>query len=145
MKQEKYYTGSRAFFDSMEGFTPHDTDYVEFDTNLSCNHIICDKQETTFIWKYNKADDIINYILNKKVYHNDVCLLLIPNIIKEVGMTFDKLPQLKPLIDKLDDRHKYIEVIYNAYLENGKFELTKEQLNSAYEEYKRERPNIYNK
>lgn len=142
----EFLTGSKAFFSDYKDFQPHDTDVVKFNPNQ--NHAITYIEKighTTFVWKYNKAQDIIDYLLNKYKFPNACNMLLIPDIIKEVGMTFDKLPQLKPLIDKLDDRHKYIEVIYNAYLENGKFELTKEQLDSAYEEYKRERPNVYNK
>ena len=145
MKEVKYKTGSRAFFDGIEEFTPHDQDWLIFNTSLNTNIVISLKGETIFKWKTDKADEIINILLNQKFNTNGVCMLLIPEIIEVIGMTFDKLPKIKPLIDKLDDKHKYIEVIYNAYLENGKFELTKEQLNSAYEEYKRERPNIYNK
>ena len=137
---KEFLTGSKAFFSDYEDFQLHDIDIIKF--NPEQNHAITYIEKigyTTFIWKYNKAQDIIDYLLNSYKFSSACIMLLIPDIIKEVGMTFDKLPQLKPIIDKLDNKHKYIEVIYNAYLENGKFELTKEQLDSAYAEYKRER------
>lgn len=143
---KEFLTGSRAFFSDYEDFRPHDTDIIKFNPEQGYNIVqISRLGQCTFVWKHNKAQDIIDYLLDGYGFTSACIMLFVPDIIKEVGMTFDKLPQLKPLIDKLDDRHKYIEVIYNAYLENGKFELTKEQLDSAYEEYKRERPNIYNK
>jgi hypothetical protein len=39
----------------------------------------------------------------------------------------------------MDEKHSYEKIIYNAYLENGAFFITKKQLNEAYEEYKKYR------
>lgn len=142
---ETFITGSKAFFEGLEGFKPHDTDIVKFNPSQHYELAVINKlRETTFIWKRDKADDIINYMLEKSKHPAKCIVLLIPSIAKRVGMTVDKLPRIKPLIDALDYKHKYIEVIYNYYVENNNLELTTEQLNSVYEEYKKERPNIYN-
>ena len=40
---------------------------------------------------------------------------------------------------RLDPKHQYEKVIFDAYLENKKFELTPEQRLQAYEIYKKSR------
>ena len=40
---------------------------------------------------------------------------------------------------RIDDKHKYEKVIYDAYIENGDFVLTEEQRNKAYQLYKEKR------
>lgn len=137
MARIEYKTGSRAFFDRIEGFIPHDTDWVSFDTNRETNMCIHGSHETTFIWKEDTADEILEDLVSQGTSANpaSVILFLIPEIIERIGMTFDKLSELAPFIEKLDYKHKYIEVIYNAYLDNGDFTLTEEQLQEAYENY----------
>lgn len=41
------------------------------------------------------------------------------------------------------NNHKYLGIIYDSYIENGKFCLTKEQRQKAYEEYKVARQGDY--
>ena len=60
-------------------------------------------------------------------------------------MTPNDLKALDHMFDGLDEKHTYEKIIYKAYLENGEFSLTEEQLKSAYEEYKRKRPESYDK
>jgi hypothetical protein len=60
---------------------------------------------------------------------------LVPEFNKEIGFTIDHLKQLFPLVSKLDNKHLYEKVIYNAYIENGDFILNDEQLNAAYKTY----------
>lgn len=64
---------------------------------------------------------------------------LVPEFVNEIGMTIEDLKQLEPLAKALDTKHQYEKIIYDAYIENNKFELTEEQLNAAYSEYKKER------
>lgn len=61
---------------------------------------------------------------------------LVPEFVQEIGFTIEHLKKLKPLAEKLDGRHKYEKVIYDAYIENGAFKLTEEQRSKAYEQYK---------
>ena len=82
-----------------------------------------------------KVDNIKWGILNPKTYKE---------ILKEQEnplfyLSIDDLKRLKPIIAKLDDKHKYEEVIYNAYLENNDFVLTDEQRQEAYRVYNKYR------
>lgn len=60
---------------------------------------------------------------------------LVPEFIHEFNLTINDLKRLYPLVIKLDDRHKYEEVIYNSYIENNDFNLTNEQIKEAYKIY----------
>ena len=60
---------------------------------------------------------------------------LVPEFISLIDLKISDLKKLQPLIDNLDDLHKYEELIYNAYLENDDFYLTEDQLYDAYKMY----------
>lgn len=64
---------------------------------------------------------------------------LVPEFNKEIGFTISHLKQLKPLVDKLDNKHLYEKVIYDSYILNNDFYLTEDQLMQAYNEYKKYR------
>lgn len=68
---------------------------------------------------------------------------LVREFAEHLGMTTEDLSLLAPLFEKLDAKHGYEKVIYESYRENGDFRLTGEQLERAYEEYKKERPEVY--
>ena len=65
-----------------------------------------------------------------------ICFFLTPEVAKEINLTIEDLPRLAPILKKLDSKHKYLEIIYNAYLENGSFTLTQEQRDEAYKSYR---------
>ena len=69
---------------------------------------------------------------------------LVPEFNKEIGFTIEHLKQLEPLVNKLNDDHKYEKIIYDAYLSNNDFYLTDEQLQDAYNEYLKYRSNEHN-
>ena len=79
-------------------------------------------------------DEFVEYTLNSKL-PMEIGKFLVPEIAEFLGFTIEHLKQLAPVVDRLDEKHKYERVIYNAYLENGAFYLTNEQRNEAYEEY----------
>ena len=64
---------------------------------------------------------------------------LIPEFCNQIGFTVEDLPKVKSLLTKLDDKHKYEEIIYNSYITNGSFTLTQEQRDEAYKLYKESR------
>ena len=64
---------------------------------------------------------------------------LVPEFCETIGFTVADLHKLEVLITKLDDKHKYEEIIFNSYIENGDFTLTKEQRDLAYQSYKETR------
>ena len=57
---------------------------------------------------------------------------------EEMGITINDLADLAPLCERLDYRHEYLKIIYNAYLANGNMTMTDEQRREAFEEYKKE-------
>lgn len=137
---EQYITGSYAFFKDIEGFTGRDKDFVVFDTEQEGSFTYTSEEDKDiFIWKQDTAEEMIAFMNKGLLFPSAVIVFLVPDIITRVGMTVELLPSIKPLIDKLDDAHKYIELIYNAYVENNNFTLTNEQLMAAYDEYNRER------
>lgn len=141
---EQYITGSYAFFKDIEGFEGRDKDIVIFDTEQDGSFTYTsEKDKDIFIWKQDTAEEMIAFMNKGLLLPSAVIVFLVPDIITRVGMTVELLPSIKPLIDKLDDAHKYIKVIYNAYVENNNFTLTNEQLMAAYDEYNRERA-VYN-
>ena len=60
---------------------------------------------------------------------------LVPEFARELEMDIDDLERLRPLAEKLDDKHLYEKVIYDAYIENGCWGLTDEQRAEAYRIY----------
>jgi hypothetical protein len=64
---------------------------------------------------------------------------LIPEFCEYIGFTIDELPSLKEYFDKMDDKHKYEQIIFESYLQNHSFTLTQEQRDKAYQEYKKYR------
>ncbi len=59
---------------------------------------------------------------------------LVPEFIKEFNLSIDDLKKLEPIVAKLDDKHKYEEVIFRSYLENNDFILTDEQIKQKWPE-----------
>lgn len=139
----KILVGSRAFFTGIEGFTPHDYDYVDFcKPTWEFKNVrqlkFPDKCMFTFVRKSN--DELIDFALNNEPAMQ-VGKFLVPEVVNYLGMSFDDIKRLAPVFDKLDDKHKYEKIIFDAYLENGKMELTDEQRLKAFECYKKAREN----
>lgn len=139
MKSNKIIVGSRAFFNGMDGFKPSDEDYVvlmEMHNQRFKNQMqIRYGDRCIFFWIEKSKEEMIDYLLKS----NDplqVGKFLVPVFAKRLNITIDDLAQFKPLIDKLDDHHQYIRVIYEAYIANGDFILTDEQRLNAFEVYK---------
>ena len=64
---------------------------------------------------------------------------LTPEFVDAIGFTIEHLKQLQPLADNLDKRHTYQKIIFDSYIKNNSFNLTKSQKELAYQEYKKER------
>lgn len=132
----QYLTGSRAFFDCISGFTPHDTDIVEFDASLDYPvKIVSIGDVTKFIWKYDKSSDIINFMLANQEPTCQVIMLLIDKIAERINLKIDDLQLVKPLIEKLNGKHGYIKIIYKYIILNNDFRLTEKQLLEVYNDY----------
>lgn len=129
--------GSKYFFSRYSDFIPHDVDKLEIiETNeFKDIRYIRGKGRCYFqLKKQQTKEDYINYALESNL-GMVVGKFLVPEFCQEIGFTVNDLPRLKPLIDILDEKHKYEEIIYNAYLENNGFFLTQEQRDRAYTRY----------
>ena len=133
--------GSNAFFKDIEGFTSKDIDILEFvDDPTDFKNVRQFKfpDKCVFQWRKMPIDELIDITLFRN-FPMEIGKFLVPEFIKEFNLSIDDLKRLKPIIPKLDDKHKYEEVIYNAYLENNDFVLTDEQRQEAYRVYNKYR------
>ena len=143
---DRFLVGSTYFFKGKPEFESKDTDYVILvDSPRGFKYVrqISTGSRCTFEWKRMSANEFVEYAL-----HNgdsmQVGKFLVPEFIEEVEFTLNHLRKLKPLFDRLDKKHLYEKVIYEAYLENGEFHLTDEQLETAYLEYKKNKKKTEN-
>lgn len=133
--------GSTYFFSRYPNFESKDVDELQIIETNEFNHMrqITGQGKCLFLLKRQPSkEEYINWALKSKI-GMVIGKFLIPEFCNEIGFTVADLPRLRPLIDKLDDLHKYEEIIFNSYLENGSFELTDGQLNRAYESYTKTR------
>lgn len=129
--------GSNVFFNKYPDFTPHDLDYIEFKKDIKVGYRIKIKDYDYFLYpKHWTKEDYIN---DCKTFPMKVGKFLVPEFNKKINFTIDDLSRLKWLIDKIDDKHSYEKIIYDAYIENQSFTLTEEQRLNAYNEYKAKR------
>lgn len=143
-KQEKpkqrFKVGSRAFFSDYADFESPDSDEVEFEENPKLYRDFMqfrkkDGSKCIFKWRKMSADDFVDYSLNKSKLPMETGKFLVPEIADYLGFTIEHLRQLSPVVDRLDEKHSYEKIIYDAYISNGAFYLTDEQRRKAYNEY----------
>lgn len=132
--------GSNYFFKDYKDFKAGDIDKIE----LVNTPTIKEKQtirgqgkDYIFLRQKPKAE-LIKDALNSELAMV-VGKFLIPEFNAKIGFTVEDLPKVQPLIDKLDDKHMYEKIIYEAYLENKEFILTQKQRDAAYASYKESR------
>lgn len=137
----KILIGSRYFFSEYDDFNSKDIDELQIiDTNdFSQIRQITGQGKCLFQMKrHSSKEEYIDWALKSQL-GMIVGKFLVPEFCFEIGFTIEDLPRLKPLIEKLDDKHKYEEIIYESYLKNGNFYLTDEQRQDAYSRYKEAR------
>ena len=133
--------GSTYFFKNIEGFESKDTDRVVLvDNPQGFNYVrqTSGSGSCLFEWKRMSADEFVTFTLNSKLPMS-VGKFLVKEFCDEIGFTISHLKQLAPQFDKLDDKHRYEKIIFDSIIINNSWTLTDEQLNSAYEEYKKYR------
>lgn len=142
---KKYLMGSKYFFDCYKDFKSHDVDYLVFEDypeDYKNVKNIRGNGQDIFYWRKMKPKEFIDHTLTSGT-PMQIGKFLIPEINEELGFTIDDLRKLEPLIKNLDEKHRYESIIFYSYLENDEFSLTGEQLNNAYKEYKKSRPDTY--
>ena len=83
-------------------------------------------------------DELIDITLFRN-FPMEIGKFLVPEFIKEFKLSIDDLKKLEPIVAKLDDKHKYEEVIFRSYLENNDFTLTNKQREEAFRIYNNSR------
>ena len=136
--------GSNYFFKNYNDFQPKDTDYVLLVDNPSSFYF--SKQTTTsntclFEWRNMSPRRFINFSLKNKC-GMELGKFLVPEFCNAINFDFYHLQELRPLLEYLDNKHRYLEVIYNAYMDNKGMYLTDEQRDLAYAKYKEARNGV---
>ena len=137
----KILIGSTYFFSEYDDFVSKDTDEIQIIDTKKFAQIrqITGQGKCLFqMRRHSSKEEYIDWALQSQL-GMAIGKFLIPEFCLEIGFTIKDLPQLKPLINKLDDKHKYEEIIFNSYIENDNFTLTKEQRDLAYQSYKETR------
>lgn len=133
--------GSTYFFKDIEGFSSKDIDILELVDNplmFKISYQLSGKGKCVFKWKRMSPKEFIDITL-KRNCPMELGKFLVKEFCKEIGFTISDLNLLRSLRDSLDDKHKYEAIIYDSYIENNDFTLTNEQLQKAYNEYKKYR------
>lgn len=136
-----FRTGSSVFFSKMPDFKPHDIDeicvmdYPLFGDKIA--EIRKDGKDLFFIFNYGK-DKLIEQCNNINV-PMAIAKFLSPEFAKYLDLNIDDLKKLKDLSERMDDKHYYLKMIFDYYIQNNGFYLTKEQRENAYKEYKSKR------
>lgn len=132
--------GSTYFFSCYNDFKPTDIDKIDIinTSDFKEKRIIRGQGKDYIFLKRKPKEELIQDAL-KSSLALVVGKFLIPEFNKQIGFTIEDLPKVQPLIDRLDDKHKYEKIIYEAYLENKEFSLTQKQRDAAYASYKESR------
>ena len=136
----KFVVGSCAFFGSIDGFTPHDTDvlYLMDGWELGCDNarIKIDGKDC-FLYP-DKGLALVDDCL----VHGDPLTagkFLVRGFCDHIGATIEDVKRLETLFFALDEKHRYETHIYECYMKNGGFWLEKKQLFESYDIYKKVR------
>lgn len=142
MERERILVGSRAFFDGLPNFKPHDSDYVEFydhcEVSFTYKNVIKEGRDCLFQLVRRPKQERIDYALAHERPFS-LCMFLVPRVCEEFDMNLQDLEQLRPMRETLNPRHLYLGVIYDYYMENGSMTLTDDQRQHAFVEYLRNR------
>lgn len=137
MAKKKILVGSKAFFSDIDGFRGHDTDYVEFvepGGSLQWRKEISIRGVCIFTY----VREPIGQMVQKTIESGDALLIgkfLVPEVAVELGAIVEDIMPLEVLLEKLDDRHKYISKIFSFVKANGSFTLTEQQRKEAFDNY----------
>lgn len=134
--------GSQVFFKNMPNYVSKDADEMAIQDKwlpkgINVLNFKKDKKDV-FLWSPLTKEQFIEDTLNCKVPMR-VGKFIVPEFCEYIGFEIKDYELLKPIFDKLDDKHKYEKVIMESYIENNSFTLTEDQLNKAYEVYKQAR------
>lgn len=134
---KQFTVGSRAFFSDMPDFRSKDSDILVL-MDEPAGFQWRREQQLRGVSTFRYKREPIAQMIQRTLDADDPLMVgkfLVPEVAAELGVSVADILPLQPLVSKLDDKHKYYAVIFNAYQANGSFTLTKEQRDEAYTEY----------
>ncbi len=137
MNTNRILVGSRAFFAGLDGFQSKDFDYLELVEDPKHFHYRREMSlRGTCIFQYKKEP--VAQMVERVVCSGSAIQLgkfLVPEVAEAIGATIEDIQPLEVLLPKLDKKHEYQAIIFNAYKQNGSFTLTDEQRQQAFASY----------
>lgn len=133
----KILVGSRAFFDGVDGFHSKDRDYlilVEQPQNFNWRR----EQNLRGMCLFEYKKDTPTAMIAKTLEVGDALLIgkfLVPEVAQAIGATVEDILPLESLLPKLDAKHQYEAIIFEAIKTNGTFTLTDRQRQEAFRQY----------
>jgi hypothetical protein len=137
---KKFTIGSQYFFSCYQDFKSKDLDELELveTTDFQFMRQLTGRGKCLFQLKRQpNTEDYISYALSDMPM--SVGKFLVPEFCETINFGIEDLHKVQSLIDSLDPKHKYEQIIFESYLENGSFYLTEEQRLKAYKSYKEAR------
>lgn len=137
----KFLIGSQYFFSCYDDFESKDTDELEIIETDKFQHMhqLTGKDKCLFqLKRYSLPEEYLKWDLQSPI-GMVIGKYLVPEFCKEINLTINDLARLSPLIDRLDDKHRYEKIIFDSYLSNNSFTLTDSQRDEAYKSYKESR------
>ena len=136
-----FLVGSKYFFSCYPDFTPKDEDIVEIIDSNEFSWLRVIRGCGRCLFQFNSKLDK-NAHIQKALEVNEGLVIgkfLVPEFCQAIGFGVEDLNRLRPLIDRLDERHLYEQIIYESYIQNQEFVLSEEQRRAAYNCYKEAR------
>lgn len=139
---DKIIVGSRAFFSGMEGFKSKDRDFLELvdePKGFEWRQEMSLRGVDTFRYRKESPAQMVQRTINA----GDPLLIgkfLVPEVAEAIGATVADILPLEQLLPQLDDKHRYVALIFDAVKENNSFTLTAEQRATAFAAYQEARP-----
>lgn len=139
---KSFIIGSFAFFKNFSDYKSKDLDelcimdeFIFKNTNIMNMKIKNTNKDIFLCRNMSKSEFLMDTITCDTPMR--VGKFLVPDFINYINLTIDDLKSLESIFNKLDDKHKYEKIIFDAYIENNDFILTEQQLNKAFEVYKK--------
>lgn len=138
---KQFTVGSRAFFSDMPDFRSKDSDILVL-MDEPAGFQWRREQQLRGVSTFRYKREPIAQMIQRTLDADDPLMVgkfLVPEVAAELGASVADILPLQPLVAKLDDKHMYYAVIFDAYQANGSFTLTQEQRDEAYTEYRKAR------
>lgn len=144
MHNKSIIIGSYYFFNKFKDYKVHDIDKLVICDNLpvSTLNLRRNNEDIFFIKKCSKEKLFKEHLTKENPLKAGK--FLIPEVCENLNITLEDLEQyVKPILNSVDHKHHYQQLILAYYITNKKMSLTEEQLNYVYVDYKLTRYQLY--